>query len=320
MLATGFPLRRIEDHGLMCADTNTANNRKNSGLRHTHLGTLARGGRRDLFYGDPDLADADDVAFMVRARSLFVDAWNRDLETAPLGSLPGHGPWHGWLTGGARRGLLWLVNPHLEAITVRLPIVDLAAARCLFSDGAVPAVQVRPDGLLLQLRPEQAVLLGLGQYADAANDLGHDPTGLHLERSEPLALTWRPTVDGFTANVDQNLPEGSELLVYARIRSADASAFGPGIPQRVGAGMERQREGKVVGSILHTMVAITVQQDGQPSEPLHQLPNSPIWSGMSWVLRRFPAAKAGSIINVTVAADLGLLIHVEALTVWPEKP
>ena len=312
MLATGFPLPRIEDHGAMCASTNTANQRKNSGLRRSHLGSLARGGKRDLFYGDPDLADDGDVVSMKKARAVFHDAWAKRLETAPVGGEPGIAPWHGWMTGGARRGLLWLVNPSLETRVVRVPIVDLAFARVLFRDGLAPLLQVQHDVLLIELLPEQALLIGLGHYADAAWDIGEDPTGCHLAETRPVALTWTPTITGCAATLPAAIPAGRELLVTAMLRNMGRHAFGPGNPIRYGK--QHIRTGPAE-PVIHDLLRITVEVGGKPLAHSAQVPATPVWSGMSWVLRRFSGVPAGATIRVEVDATLDHRMFAEAWSV-----
>ena len=103
MLECGFPLARIEDHGAMCGLTNTCHRRGREGLRRSHIAQLARSGRRDLFYGDPSLPTDDDLAGMAAARRLFMDAWNRNLESAR--------------SQAGRRSLAWLDDRRQTART-----------------------------------------------------------------------------------------------------------------------------------------------------------------------------------------------------------
>jgi hypothetical protein len=310
MLAAGFPLPRIEDHGAMCAATNTANGRGRTGLRRSHLGQLARGGRRDLFYGDPALPDAGDLACMAKARRLFRDAWDRNLETAPAGGEPGTSPWHGWITGGGLRGLAWLVNPHLEAVTVRLMLTNLGAARVLFHDGAaLPPVQVQPDELTVRLLPEQAVLIGCGAYAEAAWEVGQDDTAPRPLRLEPLPLTWRTTVTGLEAELTASLPADAELLVTAQVRNAGPQAIGPGGPLRIAR--QHQKEGPVPPE-THRRLQIRI--DGL--EPLAQVPAVPVWSGMSWALRRFAAPPAGTRIRIIQELEQPRRLRACAYAAW----
>lgn len=306
MLACGFPLPRIEDHGAMCGLTNTCHRRGRAGLRRSHIAQLARGGRRDLFYGDPALPTDDDLKGMASARRLFLDAWNRHLETAPLGAKPGEDPWHGWLTGGARRGLLWLVNPHLRPYFIRLPIVNLANAEVLFYEGERPALQTQPDELTLQLGPEQAALIGLGAYAAPEWVLPPDDTTRLPRQTELLTLRWQPAPDGLTAALPAALPPDAELLVTASVQ--DGSPHLPGPFAALHIGHQDDRNGLITDPAPHQLVNITLE--GQ--ECVAQVPAISLWNGTSWVLRRFAPIPAGAVITICSKLDPPRRIRAEA--------
>lgn len=309
MLKNGFPLHRIEDHGAMRGATNTCHRRGREGLWRSHIAQLARGGRRDLFYGDPQLPTDDDLKGMAAARRLFLDVWNRGLECAPLGGDPGASPWHGWLTGGGRRGLAWLVNPHLEPRVIRLPIVSLARAEILFYEGERPALQTQPDELTVRLGPEQAALIGLGAYAAPEWTLPPDETTLLPREAEPLSLAWQPAPDGFIATLPSSLPLDSELMVIAAIREGAPHLPGPFAALRVGH--EDDRNGLVTEPKPHDLVSITVE--GQ--KHLAQVPCVSLWNGTSWVLRRFAPPPAGAVITIQSKLDPPRRIRAEAWAV-----
>jgi len=309
MLECGFPLARIEDHGAMCGLTNTCHRRGREGLRRSHIAQLARGGRRDLFYGDPSLPADDDLAGMAAARRLFMDAWNRNLETAPLGPRPGEGPWHGWMTGGGRRGLVWLVNPHLHSCVIRLPIVNLAHARILFYEGERPALQTQPDELILRLGPEQAALIGLGAYAAPEWVLPPDETTRLPRQTELLSLNWQPTPNGLTATLPASLPAGAELMVIAAIHEGAPHLPGPFPALRIGH--QDDRNGVITELAPHHLVSITVE--GQAC--VAQTPSVSVWNGISWVLRRFASPAAGASISIQSKLDPPRRIRAEAWVV-----
>ncbi len=292
MLECGFPLHRIEDHGAMCGLTNTCHQRGREGLRRSHIAQLARGGRRDLFYGDPSLPTADDLAGMASARRLFVDAWRRNLECTPLGSRPGEGPWHGWLTGGGRRGLAWLVNPHLQTCIIRLPIVNLAKAAVLFYEGERPTLQTQPDELTLRLGPEQAALIGLGAYAAPEWVLPPDDSSRLPRALEPLSLEWQPTPDGLIATLPSALPAHAEMMVIAAVRDGAPHLPGPFPALRIGH--QNNRNGVITEPESHRLLNITVE--GQ--EYIAQTPSVSLWNGTSWVLRRFAPPPAGTVVTI----------------------
>lgn len=306
MFRNGFPLQRIEDHGAMCGLTNTCHRRGREGLRRSHIAQLARGGRRDLFYGDPALPTDDDLRGMASARRLFLDAWNRGLECAPLGGDPGESPWHGWLTGGGRRGLAWLVNLHLAPCLVRLPIVSLAQAEILFYEGQRPALQTQPDELTVWLGPEQAALIGLGAYAAPEWVLPPDETTRLPRSAEPLSLAWQPAPNGLTAVLPAALPPDCELLVAVSIRDGAPHLPGPFAALRVGR--QDDRNGLITEPEPHNLVSISIE--GQ--NPLAQVPSVSLWSGTSWVLRRFAPPPAGAVIAIQSKLDPPRRLRAEA--------
>lgn len=291
LMACGFPLHRIEDHGVMCGLTNTCLRRGREGLRRSHIAQLARGGRRDLFYGDPSLPTDADLAGMAAARRLFFDAWSRGLECAALGPEPGRGPWHGWLTGGGRRGLAWIVNPHLESCTARVPIINLARAEVLFYEGERPALQTQPDELLLHLGPEQAALIGLGAYADREWIMPPDASIRLPRHIELLNLAWQPAHHGLTATLPAALPEDAELMVIAYVRDGAPDAPGPFPALRVA--QQSDRDG-VAEPESHRLLSITVE--GCPHHA--QVPAVSVWNGTSWVLRRFARPIPGAAVAI----------------------
>ncbi|MCS7219789.1 MAG: hypothetical protein RML36_12755 [Anaerolineae bacterium] len=308
LMACGFPLNRIEDHGVLCGLTNTCLRRGREGLRRSHIAQLARSGRRDLFYGDPTLPTDADLAGMAAARRLFFDAWSRGLECAALGPEPGSGPWHGWLTGGGRRGLAWIVNPHLEPCTLHLPIVNLARAEVLFYEGDRPALQTQPDELVLRLGPEQAALIGLGAYADPQWVMPPDDTVRLPRHVELINLAWQPARQGMTATLPAALPEDAELMVIAYARDGPPNAPGPFPALRVAK--QSDRDG-VAEPESHRLLSITVE--GCPHHA--QVPGVSVWNGTSWVLRRFARPSPGAAIVIRSLINPPCRLRAEAWAV-----
>jgi hypothetical protein len=293
MLQAGFPLCRIEDHGAVMATTNTGNYRGRTGFRRTHLGQLARGGRRDLFYGDPRVLTDDDLRGMKQARDLFYDAWNRRLTTQFLGTgEPGLAPWHAYLTGGGARGLLYIVNPTFSSQRIVLPIINLAAARGLFHDGpAAPAIQAAPDMLSIDLGPEQMALVGLGAYADAAHDLGNQDKPAPPRSISLLPTTFRQCANGrdLVADLATPLPTGTQLLVVVHVRDGEPRDPDAPLPHLL-AGQNTHEPDATMTPKSHEQLHIAVTQGTKPVAPQRLIPEVPIWSGMSWVAAVFPAS------------------------------
>jgi hypothetical protein len=287
----GFPLEHLDDHGVMIGRTNTCFYRGRHGLRRSHLAQLARGCRRDMFYGDPALADDEDVAGMVKARKLYFDAYGRNLPTVFVGQgEPGVAPWHGYLTGGGDRGLAYLVNGTFAPQRVQLDIPGVFDARVLFQDGPNrPGVTVTPDGVTLDLLPEQMVLLGLGEYADEAWDLGCNTDGEQMISCRPLSAAFRGVGDwDLAADVDEALEADEELMVVAW--ALDCVPHGPLASPPLRFGKQSTRKSKDMEPASHKLLTITASRDGHQVPCRRRVPDVPVFSGVSWVLKIFSAS------------------------------
>ncbi|MFW6256468.1 MAG: hypothetical protein ACOC54_06570 [Candidatus Sumerlaeota bacterium] len=283
----GFPLHRIEDHGAVMGPTNTAMYRGRSGFRRTHLGQLARGGRRDLLYGDPTVLTDDDVRAMQAARTLFFDAFKSGLWTRFVGpGEPGVHPWHGYLTGGGDSGLLYLVNSSLSSLRVDFPMLNLMEGRVLFHDSTKPSIQVQPERLSVDLGPEQCALIGLGDYADAKWDIPAECDVPPPMQTRLLPLAFKAIPNGFEAALEEGLVQsGEELLVIAEAIDADPAGTLKALPFRFGK--QATRESDDMTPQAHEMITIRCHDDKGEIKPLRQIPDVPVWSGISWVARIF---------------------------------
>ncbi|MCC5842991.1 MAG: hypothetical protein JJU05_01940 [Verrucomicrobia bacterium] len=305
----GFPLHRIEDHGVVMANTNTACFRGRAGLRRSHIGQLARGARRDLYYGDPSLPTDADLESMARFRAQYFDAWTRRLTTRLLGDgEPGTAPWHGTLTGGAARGLLTLVNPGFNPVTVDLPLTDLFRAGLLFHDGAeAPALQTAPDRLRVTLGPEQMVLIGLGAYAGEAPEAFADPEAPLYRTISPLNAAVRD-FPNFGKGIS-GFSETRKILVTAR--AWDGKPEEPGHVLPFVFGEQPTPEGATREARAHALLPVRAfDAEGRAVMPLARVPDVPVWSGISWVACVFPPIPGGRI-EVCPAFDPPRRVEVE---------
>lgn len=309
----GFPLHRVEDHGVVMANSNTACFRGRAGLLRSHIGQLARGGRRDLYYGDPSLPTDGDLVGMARARKLYYDAWNRRLTTQLLGEgEPGTAPWHGTLTGGAAGGLLTLVNPGFDPVTVRLPVTDLFKAGLLFHDGAqAPAVQCAPDLLRVTLGPEQMVLIGLGAYADAPSFAAKDPEAPAFKTISLLNTTVK-AVPKFGKEISI-ASETRKILVIARAWDGKPEDPGHVLPYLFAG--QTTKAGEPREALAHERLPIRAfDAEGVEVAPVSRVPDVPVWSGISWVACVFPPIPGGRI-EVCPAFDPPRRVEVELYAV-----
>lgn len=289
----GFPLERIDDHGALMGNTNTCAYRGRRGFPRTCLGQLARGGRRHLFYGDPEVLEDADVAFMKAAVDLYFEAFRRGSATRFVGDgEPGLAPWHGFLTGGGAEGLLYVVNPTFQPQAAELLVPGLDRARVLWTDGARCPVQTSSDLLGVQLAAEQSALVGLGRFADPAYELP-------AARSEPLPgemrladaafaeaapgvwrATWRPSAGA------------REVVLTAQAFDQPQAHARLGLPLRFAkqTDLSRKAGGPPSPSEAHRLVQLRLfDESGAEVPPVESVPDSAVWAGVSWVLRRFPA-------------------------------
>jgi hypothetical protein len=313
----GIPLRRIEDHGALIATTNTAGYRGRTGFRRTHIGQLARGARRDMFYGDLGVLTDDDAAGMVKARELFFDAFSRNLETSILAEKgPGFDPWHGYLTGGGMRGLLYLVNTTLLVQRAVIKRPNIASARTLFYTGtAVPPLQTQPDELTVELQPEQLAVIGLGVYADAQYDLGSENDPPLVGTGRLLAGTFREQGSGLVGELE-SIGEDEILEVTVRVLDARPTHYPGGNEYRFAVPAE---DASVRPPRALLPITIAVEGEAGSVEAFVTIPDVTVWAGMSWTTQRF---RVTGPVRVTVSQTLDpprrLRCMARALKEYPE--
>jgi hypothetical protein len=288
-------------------------------MARTHIGQLARGERRDFFYGDPSLPTSDDLERLRRARALFFHAWKRGLATSFIGASnevgtaglspgaagrlggaecePGVAPWHGWLTGEGHAGIAYLVNTRFHPVTVTIDLMNLASARVLYYDGSVtPPVQAHRDVLTIRLAPEQAALVGLGEYADAEWEIGNDPEAGLPGEVIPASLSFQRQGETLVGTVESPGPRDAELWVVAEAFDAPERSYQRAEPFVFGR--QNTKTSRDMTPRAHEELAISVRAGERELEPTEQIPAVPIWSGTSWVARRFETT--GEAVTVRV--------------------
>ncbi|KAF0094715.1 MAG: hypothetical protein E1N59_1719 [Puniceicoccaceae bacterium 5H] len=290
----GIPWHRIGDHGKLMGHTNTASYRGTTGLMRSHLAQLARGSRRDAFSGDPTLLEPSEVRSLRNTRAWFEKAWQRQLETRFIGpGEPTVAPWHGWLTGGAQNGLLYLVNSTLRPQWIDLSLVELSQATVLFSDGSqTPPLQLSEDRLQVELAPEQMTLIGLGSYAWEQPQLPQLQPPLPRE-VRLLPLTFETSIYGLEATLSQPVPQGYELLIIARAWDVEPGALHALLPRAFGA--QNTRIDDASRPKAHQALTISVEAKGERLSAMQEVPAAPSWSDVSWVARRFSLSTPAKI-------------------------
>ncbi|MHB9033783.1 MAG: alpha-amylase family protein [Anaerolineae bacterium] len=307
MRRNGFPFERIDDHGCMVGASNTAFYQGSHGFKRTYLGSLARGGQRDIYYGDPSLLNDAEVRFMTASRRLYFGAYERGLTSSWVGGEPGYSAWHGVLTGGAASGLFYLVNGSCSRQQVKLELPGLRRAAVLCADLALDVpLAVGAEQLTVEVLPEQMVLVGLGEYADAGSSLGICADSLQPAEMRPLTITWEwAAPDLLRGSYQGSWQAGASLLVYAQAcmhpQATPWKLAGAGWPERFGQEMTKAGE-RPATSAAHRQVEITVETGTSAFPSVSELPSVPIWAGISWVGRYYQIeesdAKQGFTITI----------------------
>ena len=310
-----LPFDRIDDHGCMTGVTNTAFYQGAHGFRRGYVANLARGGKRDIYYGDPTLIGDEDVRFIGKVRELYYGAARSGLETqivgpsgpnAGAGDEPGVAPWYGFLTGGGASGLLYLVNGSCTVQQAQLTIPGARSTRVLFQDaGPTVAACANYDRLVVELAPEQVALVGLGTYADAKFDLGQN-----TDQAQPRTMTLLPIT--FTQSADDQwqgtfagkLPRGAKLYVTAQVFGLGVgyhNHMGAGLPQRFGG--QHTHNNHNMKPLTQELVNITLKAGGKAVKPVKLVPDKPVWSGISWVGKMYDVA------SLAKADKLEITVH-----------
>ncbi len=267
---SGIPLGRIDDHGCMVGTTNTIYYLGRRGVRRTWVQSLARGGRKAHFYGDPTLLDDEDVRFLGSARAVFFDLFERGAATRPVGGVPCQSAWHGFRTGDAQDGLVVLVNSTAGRQEVRLQVEGLERARVLFHDeGYEPECALDGHGMALTLAPEEMALVGLGVKAAQECVLGTNAGG------DAVSADSRRIELPFEAG--QCTVAGTELARAAEGFDTLRLSF------RLRRRGEAVRKAATRDKPVCESLRIEVSADGRPVAARRMVPDVKVWSGCSWV-------------------------------------
>lgn len=206
---SGVPLDKIDDHGCFIGDGGSYYQIGPQDFRASWLLTLMRGSRKGHLYGDPALLSPDDVLWMKAVYQRIHELFEKGARVEIIGGFPGQGDPYGYRLSYDYNGLICLVNPKWERIRFPL-IVDMAVTprlTCLAADGAIiPVIKTSPGQAVVEIGPNQIVLLGLGdegQHFLPSMELTPGPWPQDLK---PIAVSRmrdnRYTVDEIEADSD----------------------------------------------------------------------------------------------------------------------
>jgi len=274
----GVPLNRIDSTGFMIGDTGTIYGRRTAGWRGMLLLMMARGGWVNTVHGNLEFLDDADARWFAQAQSLY-RRLQRDGATRAFGGLAGDREPYGFAATMPGGSLYTVVNPAQRVQTAALPAApqgraEHAPGRILFRDpGFAPVLLDRS----VRLGPGQLAVVGYGDYADPANDLGigadiRIPLGIKKLPAH-FARTGREIV--FAATVQP--PANGDLRIIMR---------------------QKDSGGATMRSISRTSMAdfftIRATQGGRQLPVLIDY-DKIIWSGLAWA--------AGEIRRRDIAPD-----------------
>jgi hypothetical protein len=280
----GIPLKHIDNSGFMVGTTGTCYNRRTAAWQGMLILSLARGGWVNTYYGNLDLLDEAKGRWFGRVQGWYLDL-QRTGVCSTFGAMPGTAAPYGFAALRDGHGLLAVVNPGQLVAELPLPVDASAALRLLFADaGFVPAL----GQAAVCLGPEQMALIGVGNYAKPAFDLG-------LQEDVRIPAESRLLAEFVGAENERQLqhtlpvpPASGRLRIVLRQRD-------PAGPLRLtGGAMPRRRP---MGELL----VVRVAQDGRPV-PVNIAYDKVIWSGLSWAVGEVDCAglAPGRPITITL--------------------
>jgi hypothetical protein len=267
----------------------------------------ARGGWMNVYYGNLELLDDIKARWFAKVQRTYfaLQSFGR---TFTFGGLPGNEVPYGFCSVGADGSLYTVVNPSQSVQAVQLPRVQrfqepLHSGRIQFRDAGFLPELVQDH---ITLGPEQLAVIGFGEYAKRAYDLGVEEDVLIPKSVTSLrADIFNQTTNCITTVV--HVPAQKSLRIIMR-------QFRNGHPLRTSRGAPPN--GVKLGQILQ----IQVTQNGQ-TLPVSINYDKAIWSGLSWGVGEVKAGemKPGQPVTVTCTSHetnpVKLEVQLEAVDV-----
>ncbi len=279
----GLPLRRIDNCGFMIGKTGTCYYRGVQAWKGALLLELARGGWMNVFHGNLELLEEADAKWFARAQDLYHGLQNLD-GMSTFGAVPGEGRGYGFKAAGPAGSMYTVVNPSQDRSVIDLPGWEKSASglqegppgrkktasgyRILYADGGYTP-SIKEGGI--ELGPEQLAVVGTGEYARPAYDLGRDET-IRIpanQKKVELAFTQKAKNTIVSAPLDMRVMPGKDLRIFLQQYGSD------GFPIRSWGGAPPD------GQKMDALLKIRVKQAGKEL-PLYKEYDKMIWSGLSW--------------------------------------
>ena len=265
--AYGMPIRRIDNCAFMIGTTGTCYYRGMHDWKGMLLLELARGGWMNVFHGNLELVSDEDAKWWARVQGLYHPLQRLDGITV-FGAIPGTGRPYGFKGTGPKGAVYTMVNPSQDTSSIDFSGGPGTTVRLLYADGGyTPQIQASS----IMVGPEQLVVVGTGEYADAQYDLGRDET---IRIPSPhgkiqLAFTQNGKNSIVSETIDMRAFPGWDLRILLQQFGAD------GNPVRSWGGSPPD------GKKMNELIQIRVLQAGA-ALPLYIEYDKMIWSGLSW--------------------------------------
>jgi hypothetical protein len=261
---SNIPLRHIDNSGFMIGLTGTCYYRGTAAWKGMLLLSLARGGWANTYYGNLELLDADKAAWFARAQALFYPLQTKG-EFSTFGEMPGSGRPYGFVASDETGGVITVVNPSQEILSVKIPVQG--KAMLLFCDrGFEPKIE--DDSI--SLGPEQMALVGYGVFADERFDFGIQEDVLIPKEIKKLEVAFEAdgakSIQGTVTS-----PAGTHLRIV--LRQMDVK----GVAKRTSGGSPPK------GKNMKDVLTIEATQGGK-AVAVNLNYDKAIWSGLSWAV------------------------------------
>ncbi len=272
----GFPLERLDPTSFMAGLTGTSYNRGAHAWKGAFLLMMARGGWVNSVYGNLELIQGDDAAWMARVQKLFLEIQGRG-RIRSFGGIPGDVQPYGF-AGVTTRGAVYVVmNPSQTIATLNLPKFtadqpEVVGGRVQFRDAGF---QPRLTGNTIVLGPGQMAMAGFGAYAAPSYDFGVQ-TDVVIPRSiEPLKVEFEATGAGSIEATMEPASRGALRIIIQEMTPEGRLRRSTGGPPPDGENM-----GKVF--------ALSATQGGR-TIPVKIDYDKIIWSGLGWAVGEIEA-------------------------------
>jgi hypothetical protein len=263
--AYGMPIRRIDNCAFMIGETGTCYYRGRNCWKGMLILELARGGWVNVYHGNLELLSDDDGKWFAKVQSTYHELQAQD-STVTFGGVPGKGEPYGFKSWGPKGTLCTVVNPSQSVAWVSLPVLP-GPSNVIYADGGfVPLMH----GAMVQLGPEQMVVVGFGEYEKNKYSLGVDDSIQIPKTIDKLATNFTiPQKNTIWSKID--VPQGKDVRIIMQqfYKNGDPCRSWPGAPPN--------------GKKISDMLAMVVTQDAKEL-PVHIEYDKVIWSGLSWAV------------------------------------